>query len=181
MCINIYDVRLSDTSPDCGMNWPPTLRPTYDYLARADVRKALHVNEQAKPEAWIECNHRVSSALRDERNPQSSKIHIPELLDRGVKVLLFAGDQDLICNHIGVERVPRNLHWSGASSWEVRRRASACSSLTDVPRRATRSRKTGSSTTPSPVTGARQRTSHTCPSPARRTWSASTSRCSRTT
>ncbi|CEH14877.1 kex1 protein [Ceraceosorus bombacis] len=116
-CINIYDVRLSDTSPDCGMNWPPIIKPTYDYLARSDVRKALHVDEVKKPEAWIECSHRVGGALK-ENNPQSSKIHIPELLRKGVKVMLFAGDQDLICNHIGVERIPRHLDWEGAASWE---------------------------------------------------------------
>ena len=25
MCINIYDIRLEDTSPACGMNWPPEM------------------------------------------------------------------------------------------------------------------------------------------------------------
>ncbi|KAJ1022463.1 hypothetical protein NDA16_003452 [Ustilago loliicola] len=58
-CINIYDVRLSDTSPACGMNWPLTLSAMYDYLRREDVRKALHVDEAHKPEAWIECNSNV--------------------------------------------------------------------------------------------------------------------------
>lgn len=25
MCVNIYDVRLEDTVPACGMNWPPEI------------------------------------------------------------------------------------------------------------------------------------------------------------
>jgi carboxypeptidase D len=25
MCINIYDIRLEDTLPACGMNWPPEM------------------------------------------------------------------------------------------------------------------------------------------------------------
>jgi len=25
MCINIYDIRLEDTQPACGMNWPPEM------------------------------------------------------------------------------------------------------------------------------------------------------------
>jgi len=25
MCINIYDIRLEDTEPACGMNWPPEM------------------------------------------------------------------------------------------------------------------------------------------------------------
>lgn len=32
MCINIYDVRLEDTKPACGMNWPPDIKPITDYL-----------------------------------------------------------------------------------------------------------------------------------------------------
>ena len=33
MCMNIYDIRLSDTSPACGMNWPPDLAEVTPYLA----------------------------------------------------------------------------------------------------------------------------------------------------
>jgi carboxypeptidase D len=115
-CINIYDVRLKDTSPACGMNWPPTLSATYQYLARDDVRKALHVDATHKPEAWIECNHRVSAALRD-HNGKASVTFLPSILEAGVQVMLFAGDQDLICNHIGVERIPQNLQWGG-KGWD---------------------------------------------------------------
>lgn len=32
MCVNIYDVRLDDESPACGMNWPPEIRNVTDYL-----------------------------------------------------------------------------------------------------------------------------------------------------
>jgi hypothetical protein len=32
MCVNIYDVRLEDTSPACGMNWPPDLANVTTYL-----------------------------------------------------------------------------------------------------------------------------------------------------
>lgn len=115
-CINIYDVRLSDTAPACGMNWPPTLASTYAYLGREEVRSALHVDKIHKPEAWIECNHRVSSALHD-RQGKSSVTLLPSILEAGVQVMLFAGDKDLICNHIGVERIPDRLQWGG-QGWE---------------------------------------------------------------
>ncbi|KAL9941016.1 hypothetical protein V8E36_000504 [Tilletia maclaganii] len=119
MCINIYDVRLSDTAPACGMNWPPTLASMYKYLARPDVRTALHVDEKNKPQAWVECNSRVGSALHGTtldkmgRREQASVMLLPGLLDRGLQVLMFAGDKDLICNHIGVERIGQNLVWGG--------------------------------------------------------------------
>lgn len=118
MCINIYDVRLSDTAPACGMNWPPTLAPTYEYLHRPDVRKALHANDQAKPEAWVECNNRVSSGLSADKS-DASVVLLPGLLEKGIKVMLFAGDQDLICNHIGIERLVDNLQWGGAKGLGV--------------------------------------------------------------
>lgn len=112
-CINIYDVRLSDTAPACGMNWPPTLQATYDYLARDDVRKALHVDTIHKPEAWVECSHRVGAGIDSDVDGKASVIHLPYILEQNVPVLLFAGDQDLICNHIGVERVAERLTWGG--------------------------------------------------------------------
>lgn len=112
-CINIYDVRLSDSAPACGMNWPPTLSATYDYLKRDDVRRALHVDSIHKPEAWVECNHRVGSGIDSDTTGKASVIHLPTILEAGVPVLLFAGDQDLICNHIGVERIPERLQWAG--------------------------------------------------------------------
>lgn len=32
MCPNMYDVRLTDTYPACGMNWPPDLPDIIKYL-----------------------------------------------------------------------------------------------------------------------------------------------------
>ncbi|GAA6047466.1 hypothetical protein JCM3770_005761, partial [Rhodotorula araucariae] len=33
MCVNNYDVRLTDTHPACGMNWPPDLVDMHPYLS----------------------------------------------------------------------------------------------------------------------------------------------------
>jgi hypothetical protein len=32
MCLNIYDVRLEDTRPACGLNWPPDIKNITVYL-----------------------------------------------------------------------------------------------------------------------------------------------------
>lgn len=32
MCMNVYDVRLVDEWPACGMNWPPDLPDVYSFL-----------------------------------------------------------------------------------------------------------------------------------------------------
>ncbi|KAJ1035316.1 hypothetical protein NDA13_000736 [Ustilago tritici] len=116
-CINMYDVRLSDTSPACGMNWPLTLSEMYDYLRRDDVRRALHVDEARKPEAWIECNSNVGSAMRSDTTSPPSVELLPDLLESGLKVLLFAGEEDLICNSIGIKRTAENLSWGGSKGF----------------------------------------------------------------
>ncbi|KAJ2242063.1 Cell death protease [Coemansia sp. RSA 455] len=42
MCYNMYDLRLTDTQPSCGMNWPPEISIYTEYLNRADVQKAIN-------------------------------------------------------------------------------------------------------------------------------------------
>jgi len=32
-CVNVYDVRLEDDEPACGMQWPPDLKDISSYLA----------------------------------------------------------------------------------------------------------------------------------------------------
>lgn len=38
MCMNVYDIRLMDTAPACGMNWPPDLKHITPWLR---VRSSL--------------------------------------------------------------------------------------------------------------------------------------------
>lgn len=38
-------------------------------------------------------------------------------MDRGLRVLVFAGQYDLICNHVGIERVLRRVEWRGQKDW----------------------------------------------------------------
>lgn len=114
-CPNVYDVRLSDTYPACGMNWPPDLTQMTPYLRRKDVHDALHVNSD-KVEGWHECDGQVSSAF-SARNSRPSSLLLPGLLE-DIPIVLFAGDKDFICNHIGIETVIANLQWNGATGME---------------------------------------------------------------
>ncbi|KAF7335334.1 Pheromone-processing carboxypeptidase KEX1 [Mycena sanguinolenta] len=123
MCINIYDVRLDDTSPACGMNWPPDIKPITTYLDRQDVVHALHADKH--PGSWIECRGRVHQEMH-ERLSDSSIVVLPKVLER-IPVLIFAGDQDLICNYLGLEAMIQEMEWNGAKglgtvqteSWSV--------------------------------------------------------------
>lgn len=115
MCINIYDVRYDDTKPACGMNWPPDIKPITTYLDRPEVVKALHA--EAHSEAWVECRGAIHSAFNRRENNSSITI-LPSVIER-IPVLIFAGDQDLICNHVGLEAMIQAMTWNGAKGLGV--------------------------------------------------------------
>ncbi|EMD96545.1 hypothetical protein COCC4DRAFT_75673 [Bipolaris maydis ATCC 48331] len=114
-CINMYDIRLRDDS-SCGMNWPPDLYQVTPYLRRPDVIQALHINPDKKT-GWQECNGAVSGHFRARKSDPSVKF-LPEIIEQ-VPVLLFSGDKDLICNHVGTEAMIQNLKWNGGKGFEA--------------------------------------------------------------
>ncbi|KAL9604963.1 MAG: hypothetical protein Q9219_000151 [cf. Caloplaca sp. 3 TL-2023] len=114
-CSNMYDIRLDDTWPSCGMNWPPDLTSVTPYLRRDDVKKALHINKD-KHTGWTECAGAVSSKFHPSSKPSISIL--PNLLEQ-VPIVLFSGDQDLICNHVGTEELIHNMEWNGAKGFEL--------------------------------------------------------------
>lgn len=115
-CVNMYDVRLKDSYPSCGMNWPPDLADVTPYLRRSDVVEALHISP-GKRTGWTECNGQVGSAFRA-RNSKPSIQLLPDLLKQ-VPTVLFSGAEDLICNHIGTEELISNMEWNGGKGMEV--------------------------------------------------------------
>lgn len=47
-----------------------------------------------------------------ERNFESAITVLPKVLAK-IPVLIFAGDQDLICNYVGLESMIQNMRWNG--------------------------------------------------------------------
>lgn len=115
-CVNMYDVRLRDSYPSCGMNWPPDLEYVTPYLRRDDVISALHINPDKKT-GWTECSGQVSSAFTA-KHSKSSKTLLPGLLEQ-IPIVLFSGDQDMICNHLGTENLINNMAWNGGTGMEL--------------------------------------------------------------
>ncbi|KAJ5086367.1 hypothetical protein NUU61_007674 [Penicillium alfredii] len=116
-CYNMYDIRLKDTFASCGMNWPPDLEYMEPYLRRDDVIEALNINP-AKKTGWQECTNMVSDAFKASNSVPAIDL-LPGLLESNVKVLLFSGDQDLICNHLGTEQLIHNMKWKGGTGFET--------------------------------------------------------------
>jgi carboxypeptidase D len=99
-CINVYDIRKVDSYPACGNNWPEILSETTNFLNLPTVQDALNVNN-----VWKECNNNVHSNFNP---PDDNKIGadlLNDLLDNGIKVNLFSGLSDMICNYLGTEMV----------------------------------------------------------------------------
>lgn len=135
MCINIYDIRLEDTAPACGMNWPPEMPAIKKMLGvkwfiylfhrlfaadlnldqRPEVVNALHAT--AHPGGWVECRSSVHRAFH-EKDQESSISVLPRVLSK-IPTLLFVGDQDLICNYIGIENMINALIWNGGTGLGV--------------------------------------------------------------
>ncbi|CAG8493243.1 6151_t:CDS:10 [Funneliformis mosseae] len=109
-CINQYDIRdHSDTYPSCGFRWPYELSTITEYLRRPDVIGAIHAEQQQI--GWVECNLGVGRDFDNDPNPPSITL-LPDLLKQ-IDVLLYNGDQDLICNINGMQDMLDNLEWNG--------------------------------------------------------------------
>lgn len=73
------------------------------------MKAALNAN--AKSESWVECNGRIGAEITN-RDVASSVTLLPSLLEK-IPIMLFAGDQDFICNYVGVENLIAALSWNG--------------------------------------------------------------------
>ncbi|KAI7374961.1 Pheromone-processing carboxypeptidase, partial [Hortaea werneckii] len=76
----------------------------------------LHINPDKKT-GWEECNGQVGNAFKAWHSKPSVTL-LPRILET-VPIVLFSGDQDLICNHIGTENLISSLEWNGAKGMET--------------------------------------------------------------
>ncbi|KAG5640325.1 hypothetical protein DXG03_009214 [Asterophora parasitica] len=110
---NVYDVSKECEGGPSDLCYPVTAHITA-YLNSSSTRTLLGVDPSI-PTPYSICSGPVSSvfdAARDEERPETP-LHVAALLERGVRVLIYAGTYDFICNWIGNERWTRALDWSG--------------------------------------------------------------------
>ncbi|KAI8464535.1 MAG: serine carboxypeptidase III precursor [Monoraphidium minutum] len=105
--VNVYDIRKECVGPLC-----------YDfsdadaYLNTPSVRKALGVGDRS----WEECNMLVHAGFMGDFMRNFGDKLVP-LLEDGIRVMIYAGDQDLICNWLGNRRWVDALEWEGKEGW----------------------------------------------------------------
>lgn len=67
-----------------------------DFLNKKTVRDALGVGDLD----FVSCSSTVYSAMMQDWM-RNLEVGIPTLLEEGIKVLVYAGEEDLICNWLG--------------------------------------------------------------------------------
>ncbi|KAJ3411527.1 hypothetical protein HDV05_002088 [Chytridiales sp. JEL 0842] len=105
--LNIYDIRkkCDSSNPLCYS----ILSDIETYLNRPEIQKTLGVDRNYKG-----CNTDVNIKFMmagDWMRPYVKLV--PELLEEGIKVLIYAGDADYICNWMGNEAWVKELDWPG--------------------------------------------------------------------
>ena len=110
---NVYDMRIK-----CGDS-----ALCYDfsnvrkYLNRDDVRAALGVTDPR--DVWEECNNGVNAGLAFGDWMLDYSKMLPELLESGIRVLVYAGDVDYICNWLGNRAWTLALQWKGGDAFRA--------------------------------------------------------------
>ena len=95
-------------------SFPPGHEEVERYLNRADVRQAIHAS--GTPHKFLECANPPFYALAHQDGKGVTK-ELGAVLDQGLRVLIYAGQFDMICNHLGIERSLGQLQWRGQQEW----------------------------------------------------------------
>ncbi len=103
--INVYDIRDQCSHPPLCYDFSDLEQ----YMALPDVAAALGVAGRQ----WTECTTSVHLLLTDDWMA-NLEVHIPATLAAGVRVLVYAGDKDFICNVEGNRRWVDAMQWAGA-------------------------------------------------------------------
>ncbi|CAF4061257.1 unnamed protein product [Adineta steineri] len=112
-CVNIYDIRLDDTYPECGKNWPLDSMYVTSYLDRQDVMSSIHID--GKQVKWAECSDSVTNMFKAYNSTPSITL-LPNLLQQ-IPIILYSGQYDLICNHRGTEAMIDGMTWNGGTGF----------------------------------------------------------------
>ncbi|CAG8647835.1 3392_t:CDS:2 [Acaulospora morrowiae] len=112
--MNVYDVR---KKCDGGNLCYPILEAIEKYSNREEVKKALGVNPRIE---YKSCNMDINFKFMmagDWMRPYHRLI--PPLMENNIRVLIYAGDADYICNWIGNEAWVKELQWPGKNGFNA--------------------------------------------------------------
>ncbi|KPA78502.1 putative serine carboxypeptidase (CBP1) [Leptomonas pyrrhocoris] len=108
--LNSYDVRKTCDGPLC---YP--MNHTIAFYNNSAVRASLGVDDAA---TWATCNNEAGELfVYDE--VKNFNYTFPPMLAAGIRVLIYAGDCDFICNWIGNKAWVTALNWPGKTAFNA--------------------------------------------------------------
>jgi len=110
--LNTYDVRIPCRVPGLCYDFSA---PTA-WLDLPSTRSALGVTSASAE--WSSCNMRVNQQFSSDWM-QSQEYTIPPLLKAGIRVLIYAGDADFVCNWMGNRAWTLALPWDGKAAFNA--------------------------------------------------------------
>jgi len=108
---NTYDIRIPCEKPPL----------CYDFsnldklMAKQEVQESLGVSDKS---SWNECDPLVHQKLMGDWM-NNLVDDLPPLLEAGIQVLIYAGDQDFICNWMGNHAWVKSMPWSGQKEFNA--------------------------------------------------------------
>lgn len=108
--VNIYDVHKKNAGP----SFPYDFSDAEKFLNDPSVRAALGVGDRK----WEMCSGKVHEDMMADwmRNLEPT---IPPMLEGGVRVMIYAGENDFICNWLGNHRWVKAMEWSGKAGFNA--------------------------------------------------------------
>ncbi|KAF7728221.1 hypothetical protein EC973_006502 [Apophysomyces ossiformis] len=109
---SVYDVRKKCAKEDQCYPLIPMMKK---FLNRKDIKKSLGVDQNIE---YDSCNSDISVSFKttgDWMRPSMDKLS--PLLDNGIRVLIYAGDADYICNWMGNKAWTKALRWSASNKF----------------------------------------------------------------
>eukprot|EP00210_Caulerpa_lentillifera_P004885 g4661.t1 len=107
--LNYYDIRRSD----CYIAGCYNIKLMTRFLNTPAVQAKIGADKSIQ---WEDCKNSVWDNLDYDLSKDTSHV-VGDILDAGIKVFVYAGDQDLICNYLGNERWVNRMRWKGARDW----------------------------------------------------------------
>ncbi|XP_028756914.1 serine carboxypeptidase-like [Neltuma alba] len=106
--VNYYDIRKKcDKGPSCY-----DFSSMETFLNKKEVREALGVGDSK----YVSCSDVVYAAMRNDWM-RNLEVGIPAILEDGIRMLVYAGEKDLICNWLGNARWVDAMEWSGQKAF----------------------------------------------------------------
>jgi cathepsin A (carboxypeptidase C) len=102
--LNVYDIRIPCKVPGLCYNFTATT----NWFNSAAVKTALGARPQS---VWATCDMKVNSMFGEDWMRQF-ETEIPDLLASNIRVLIYAGDVDFICNWLGNKAWTLSMPWA---------------------------------------------------------------------